>query len=242
MLGDVGHPQLVWCWPVEAALDQVGGGRDVRLVADQLPGSWQPMQAVEPHDLADGLAVDDHAVAVDQLGIDPPPAVGAPGVGVNSPHQIGQPGKPELTWRGRASAPHEEPGGGHAEDAAALLDREASPGQLSDDRVFGFWAHPLLEQLRGLLDQGEFGLQLLDALSGRRQLPLFAGRGARLEPAVDEVLGLPPVHRRLGQPQLGGDHPHRPTGPHQFHHPPAELRIVGSWHASSSALGRASLT
>ena len=44
------------------------------------------------------------------------------------------------------------------------------------------------------------------------------------------------------QPQLGGDHPHRPTGPHELHYPPAELRIIGSWHASSSASGRASLT
>jgi hypothetical protein len=35
-----------------------------------------------------------------------------------------------------------------------------------------------------------------------------------------------------GQPQFGGDHPHRPTGPHELHYPPAELRVVGSWHAS----------
>jgi hypothetical protein len=115
----------------------------------------------------------------------------------------------------------------------------ASPG---DDRVGGFWAHLLLEQLRGLGDQGQFGLQLLAALSGRRQLTLLAGRGARLDPTVDEVLGLPPVHGRLGQPQLGRDHPYRPPGPHQFHHSAAEFRIVGSWHASSSASGRASLT
>jgi hypothetical protein len=43
------------------------------------------------------------------------------------------------------------------------------------------------------------------------------------------------------RPQLGGDHPYRPTGPHERYYPSAELRIVGSWHASSSALGRASL-
>jgi hypothetical protein len=42
------------------------------------------------------------------------------------------------------------PQGGHAQDAAAPLGREALPGQLSDDRVLGFWAHPLLKQLRGL--------------------------------------------------------------------------------------------
>src|SRR5215216_5178206 len=74
------------------------------------------------------------------------------------------------------------------------LAEKPCPGQLSDDRVLGFWAHPLLKQLRGLLDQGQFGLQLLDALSGRRQLTSLAGRGARLDPTVDEVLGLPPVH------------------------------------------------
>src|SRR5215207_3767880 len=68
VFGDVGHPQLVRCWPVESALDQVSGGRDVGLAADQPPGSWQPTQAVAPHDLADCLAVDDHAVAVCQLG------------------------------------------------------------------------------------------------------------------------------------------------------------------------------
>jgi hypothetical protein len=114
----------------------------------------------------------------------------------------------------------------------------ASPG---DDRVGGFWAHPLLKQLRGLLDQGQFGLQLPDPMLGRSQLTLLAGRGARLDPAVDEGLGLPSVHRGMGQPQFGGDHPYWPAGPNQLHHPLAELRIVGSWHASSSALGRASL-
>jgi hypothetical protein len=36
---------------------------------------------------------------------------------------------------------------------AASLGREALPGQLSDDRVLGIRAHPLLEQLRGLFDQ-----------------------------------------------------------------------------------------
>jgi hypothetical protein len=50
--------------------------------------------------------------------------------------------------------------------------RLASPG---DDRVGGFWAHPLLKQRRGLGDQGQFGLQFLDPLSGRSQLPLLAG-------------------------------------------------------------------
>jgi hypothetical protein len=64
----------------------------------------------------------------------------------------------------------------------------------------------------------------------------------RLHSTVDEVLGLPPVHRRLGQPQLGGDDPHRSTSPDQLHHLAAKPRIVGSWHASSSASGRASLT
>jgi hypothetical protein len=47
-----------------------------------------------------------------------------------------------------------------------------SPG---DDRVLGFWAHPLLEQLRGLFDQGQLGLQFLDASSGRSQLAALAG-------------------------------------------------------------------
>jgi hypothetical protein len=36
--------------------------------------------------------------------------------------------------------------------------------------------------------------------------------------------------------------PPAPAGPRELHHPLAELRIVGSWQASSSALGRASLT
>ena len=57
-----------------------------------------------------------------------------------------------------------------------------------------------------------------------------------------EILGLPPIHGRLGQPQLGRDPPHRPPGSNQLQHPAAELRIVGSWHASSSASGRTSLT
>ena len=33
VLGDVGHPQLVGCRPVEPALDQVSGGRNVGLAA-----------------------------------------------------------------------------------------------------------------------------------------------------------------------------------------------------------------
>jgi hypothetical protein len=36
MLGDVGHPQLVGGRPVEAALDQVCGGRDGGLAAEAL--------------------------------------------------------------------------------------------------------------------------------------------------------------------------------------------------------------
>jgi hypothetical protein len=36
MLGDVGDPQLVWGWPVKAALDQVRGGGDVGLAAEAL--------------------------------------------------------------------------------------------------------------------------------------------------------------------------------------------------------------
>jgi hypothetical protein len=71
--------------------------------------------------------------------------------------------------------PHEEPGGSHAEDPAAPFGREALSGQLSDDRVLGFWAHPLLEQLRGLGDQGQLGLQFLDPLSGHSQLAAFDG-------------------------------------------------------------------
>jgi hypothetical protein len=52
--------------------------------------------SMQPHDLADRLAVDDHAVAIDQLSIHSTPPVGAPGVGVDGPYQLGQPGKPEL--------------------------------------------------------------------------------------------------------------------------------------------------
>jgi hypothetical protein len=200
------------------------------------------MQAVEPHDLADGLAVDDHTVAVEQLGGHSSPPVGATGVGVDRPHQICQPRKPDLPWRGRSAPPHEEPRGRHAQDAAALLGREALSGQLSDDRVGGFWAHPLLEQRRGLLDQGQLSLQFPDPSPGRSQLTALARCASCLEPTVDQVLSLPPVHRGLSQTQFHRDDPHRPTGLDQFHHPAAELRIVGSWHASSSASGRASLT
>src|SRR5829696_1817014 len=42
MFGDVGHPQLIWGWPVEPSLDQVGGGRDVGLAPEALSSSWQP--------------------------------------------------------------------------------------------------------------------------------------------------------------------------------------------------------
>jgi hypothetical protein len=55
VLGDVGDPQLVGGRPVEAALDQVGGGRHGGLAPEALSGSWQAMQALDPHDLADVL-------------------------------------------------------------------------------------------------------------------------------------------------------------------------------------------
>jgi hypothetical protein len=58
------------------------------------------MQALGPHNLADRLAVDDHAMAIDQLGVDPPPSVGATRVGVDGSDQLGQPGEAELAWRG----------------------------------------------------------------------------------------------------------------------------------------------
>jgi hypothetical protein len=89
VLGDVGHPQLVWGWPVELALDQIGGGGHGGLAPEGLSGSWQAVQALNPHDLWHRLGVDDHAVAIDQLGVDPPPGVGAAGVGMDGPHQLG---------------------------------------------------------------------------------------------------------------------------------------------------------
>jgi hypothetical protein len=98
VLGDVGHPQLVGRRPVELALDQVSGGRDVGLATEALARSWQPTQPVQAHDLADRLAVNDHALAIDQFGVDPPPAVGAPGSSVDGPHQLGQPGEAKLAW------------------------------------------------------------------------------------------------------------------------------------------------
>src|SRR4029453_5500874 len=79
-----------------------------------------------------------------------------------------------------------------------------------------------------------------DQALGRSQLVRSLVEGFRLEPTVDEIPDLPPIHGRFGQPQLDGDHPPRPNL-HQFQHPPAELRIEGSWHASSSASGRANL-
>jgi hypothetical protein len=175
MLGDVGHPQLVWGRSVEPALDQVSGGRHVGLAAEALPGSWQPIQTVQAHDLPHRLAVDDYAVAVGQLGVDPPPAVGAMGVSMDGVDQLGQPGKPELAWRGRTAPPHEEPRGSHPKNPAASLGGKALPGHLSDDRVLVFWAHPLLKQRRSLLDQGQFGLQLLDPAPGRSQLTSLDG-------------------------------------------------------------------
>jgi hypothetical protein len=100
------------------------------------------VQAVLAHDLADRLGVDDHAVTIEQFGADPPPAVGAPGVDVDGVDEVGQPREAELAWRGSAAPPHEEPGGGHAQDPAAPLGREALSGQLSDDRVLGFGRTP----------------------------------------------------------------------------------------------------
>src|SRR5215217_1759303 len=100
------------------------------------------MQAVKSHDLLHRLAVDDHPMAVHELGVDPPPPIGPAGVGVDRSHQIGQPCEAELAWRGGTAPPHEEPGGGRVEDATALLGREALAGQLSDDRVLGFGRTP----------------------------------------------------------------------------------------------------
>jgi hypothetical protein len=84
--------------PIRQRLAVVDGRGDVGLAPEALSNSWQAMQALGPHDLPYRLAVDDHAVAIDQLGVDPPPPIGATGVGVDGPYQIGQPGKPELAW------------------------------------------------------------------------------------------------------------------------------------------------
>jgi hypothetical protein len=97
----------------------------------------------------------------------------------------------------------------------------ASPG---GGRVGGGWAYPSATSLGGLDDQGQFGLQLLVRCLAAASSPRSLVEVAGLTP--DGVLGLPPVHRRRGQPQLGGDHPHRRTGPHQFHHLAAD---AGSW-------------
>jgi hypothetical protein len=40
VLDDIGDPQLVRCWAIELALDQVSGGRHIRLAAETLARSW----------------------------------------------------------------------------------------------------------------------------------------------------------------------------------------------------------
>src|SRR5438046_1752814 len=106
------------------------------------------------------------------------------------------------SWRGEGDRPR------HMKNPEAATPRIrqhrlAEKPWLASSAMTGYLAlgAPLLKQLRGLLDQGQFSLQLLDPLSGRRQFPALAGRDARLHSTVDLVLGFPPVHGRLGQPQ-----------------------------------------
>jgi hypothetical protein len=63
---------------------------------------------------------------------------------------------------------------------------------------------PLLKQRRSLFDQRQFRFQLLDSPPGCGEFTAVAGRDPWRDASVDEVLGFPPVHRGLGQAQLGG--------------------------------------
>jgi hypothetical protein len=71
LLGDVGHPQPVWCWWGEVAFDQVGCWGGVWIAAGQ-PGQPAAMAALEasgPHQPGHPLAAYMHVQSQAELGV-----------------------------------------------------------------------------------------------------------------------------------------------------------------------------
>jgi hypothetical protein len=71
LLGDVGHPQPVWCWWSKVALDQVGCWDGLGVAAGQ-PGPPPPMAALEasgPQQPGDPFAAHLDVQAQAQLGV-----------------------------------------------------------------------------------------------------------------------------------------------------------------------------
>ena len=83
MFGDVGDPQLVWAGAGELPLDQISGGRFGSQAAPVLGAAGDALQAGAAHQQLDSVEADADPAAQSELGVDPPAAVGLPGVGVH---------------------------------------------------------------------------------------------------------------------------------------------------------------
>ena len=74
------------------------------------------------------------------------------------------------------------------------------------DRVDVSWAHHRLvvEQLRGPLDRGQLGLEFADPSTSRLQFGALRRRHPRKQAAINTVLALLAMKRRLAHPQIPG--------------------------------------
>jgi hypothetical protein len=137
VLGDVGDPGLVERQAGELAPDEAVGTRRP-LDPLHLGGAGKPGNPGIVHEQCHQPQAHVDAPGSDELGVDPPCAIGAAGVSLDLSNQGHQPLPPHFRRRERTSAIGEVALTRDTENLAAALDGEPGPDEDIDHRVDPF--------------------------------------------------------------------------------------------------------
>jgi hypothetical protein len=92
LLGDVGHPQPVWCWWREVALDQIGRRGSLGIAAGQpaQPAAMHALQSRVTHESGDPLATNPDVQTQPKFGMHAWGAIGPAAAGMDLADLLGE--------------------------------------------------------------------------------------------------------------------------------------------------------
>ena len=124
-MGDVGHPQPVWCWWSEVALDQVGRRGSLGIAAGQpaLPAAMHALQSRVTHESGDPLATNPDVQTQPQLGVHAWGAIGPAAAGMDLLDLVGERLVSQCAGRGWPRALGVRAGACHTQHAGKTGDR-----------------------------------------------------------------------------------------------------------------------